>query len=139
RRQSLAGTTTPSPTQTAGGKVMNAAAPAAGAMKSQQGQAADGVRAQEATDKKDNRDESQAAAPTPRTNFVDTPLWVPDLVTGDDGHASASVQLPDNLTTWRLNARAISKLTYVGDTTLDIISTKPLLVRPSTPRFFVVG
>ena len=39
----------------------------------------------------------------------------------------------------RLDARAISQKTYVGDATLDIVSTKPLLVRPSTPRFFVVG
>src|SRR5262249_3990660 len=30
-------------------------------------------------------------------------------------------------------------VTYVGDGELDIVSTKPLLVRPSTPRFFVVG
>ncbi len=80
-----------------------------------------------------------AAQPTPRTDFVDTPLWVPNLTTGEDGHATTSVKLPDNLTTWRLDARAISKNTYVGTGMLDILSTKPLLVRPSTPRFFVVG
>jgi uncharacterized protein YfaS (alpha-2-macroglobulin family) len=78
-------------------------------------------------------------APTPRTNFVDTPLWVPDLVTNSDGLGSAKVTLPDNLTTWRLDARAIDKNTFVGDTTVDVVSTKPLLVRPATPRFFVVG
>jgi hypothetical protein len=47
--------------------------------------------------------------------------------------------LPDNLTTWRLEARAISADTSVGDAKIEIVSTKPLLVRPSTPRFFTVG
>jgi uncharacterized protein YfaS (alpha-2-macroglobulin family) len=82
---------------------------------------------------------SAATPPAPRTNFVDTPLWKPDLATDDTGQGTISVTLPDNLTTWRLDVRAISKDTYVGSTTTDVISTKPLLVRPSTPRFFVVG
>lgn len=79
------------------------------------------------------------AAPAPRSNFVDTPLWKADVVTDEAGKAQISVMLPDNLTTWRLDGRAISKETYVGDASLDIVSTKPLLVRPATPRFFVVG
>ncbi|MEP7285907.1 MAG: Ig-like domain-containing protein [Chloroflexota bacterium] len=89
--------------------------------------------------RRDKDADQSAQAPAPRTNFVDTPLWKPDLVSGADGRASIDVTLPDNLTTWRLNARAISQKTYVGDATFDIVSTKPLLVRPSTPRFFVVG
>ncbi|MCC6975883.1 MAG: Ig-like domain-containing protein [Anaerolineae bacterium] len=76
---------------------------------------------------------------TPRTDFVDTPLWSASLITGVDGRTQASVKLPDNLTTWRLDARAISLETAAGDATLEIMSTKPLLVRPATPRFFVVG
>ncbi|MFN8419583.1 MAG: Ig-like domain-containing protein [Anaerolineae bacterium] len=76
---------------------------------------------------------------TPRTNFVDTPLWLPSLITDAEGKATAEVTLPDNLTTWRLDARATSAETAVGDATIEIISTKPLLVRPATPRFFVVG
>jgi len=99
---------------------------------------ADGVA--DAAKGADRRDEQLAqAAATPRTNFVDTPMWVPDLVTGADGHATATVTLPDNLTTWRLDVRGIDKNTFVGDATLDIMSSKPLLVRPATPRFFVVG
>jgi uncharacterized protein YfaS (alpha-2-macroglobulin family) len=46
---------------------------------------------------------------------------------------------PANLTTWRLDARAATKDTRVGQNTLDIVSSKPLLVRPQTPRFFVVN
>jgi len=50
-----------------------------------------------------------------------------------DGHPA------DNLTTWRMDARAVTVDTRVGQTSVDIISTKPLLVRPQTPRFFVAG
>ncbi len=78
-----------------------------------------------------------------RQEFVDTPYWNAEVVTGADGQATISVILPDNLTTWRLDARAVTSgadgLTLVGQDTFDLLSTKPLLIRPVTPRFFVVG
>jgi len=78
-----------------------------------------------------------------RQEFVDTPYWNPTVVTDENGQATIEVTLPDNLTTWRLDARAVSDAstgtTLVGQTTTDLISTKPLLLRPVTPRFFVVG
>ena len=78
-----------------------------------------------------------------REEFVDTPLWAPSLITDENGQASISVTLPDNLTTWRLDARAVTTgedgPMLVGQTTFDLLSTKPLLIRPVTPRFFVVG
>ena len=87
----------------------------------------------------EDSEKAQSAAPDIRTNFIDTPLWLPNIVTAADGTARATITLPDNLTTWRLDVRGISAQTFVGDTTLEIMSTKPLLVRPATPRFFVVG
>lgn len=78
-----------------------------------------------------------------RGNFVDTAYWNGALLTDANGEASFEVTLPDNLTTWRLDARAISLgadgVMLVGQETFDLLSTKPLLVRPTTPRFFVVG
>ena len=78
-----------------------------------------------------------------REEFVDTPLWAPSLITDADGQATISVTLPDNLTTWRLDARAVTTgedgPMLVGQTTFDLLSTKPLLIRPVTPRFFVLG
>lgn len=78
-----------------------------------------------------------------RQDFVDTAYWNASLTTDADGTASFSVTLPDNLTTWRLDARAVTSgtdgLTLVGQDTFDLLSTKPLLIRPVTPRFFVVG
>lgn len=77
--------------------------------------------------------------PLVRQNFPDTAFWKADLVTAADGKASVKVKLPDNLTTWRMDARAATADTRVGQSTQDLISTRPLLVRPQTPRFFVEG
>ncbi|MBZ0308349.1 MAG: hypothetical protein K8I82_19950, partial [Anaerolineae bacterium] len=74
-----------------------------------------------------------------RENFQQTPLWAAHVVTDENGKAQVSVTMPDNLTIWTLDARAFTLDTLVGNATLDISSTLPLLVRPSTPRFFVVG
>jgi hypothetical protein len=78
-----------------------------------------------------------------RQEFVDTAYWNAALVTDSNGMARFSVTLPDNLTTWRLDARAVTLGTagdlLVGDATTDLISSKPLLIRPVTPRFFVAG
>ncbi len=81
----------------------------------------------------------QAQTPvTVRENFEQTPLWAAHVITGADGRASVSVDLPDNLTTWTLDARALTLTTEVGQATTEIVSTLPLLIRPVTPRFFVV-
>jgi alpha-2-macroglobulin len=72
-----------------------------------------------------------------REDFPDTAYWEAHIQTGADGQASVVVTLPDNLTTWRMDARAVTSETLVGQTTVDIISTRPLLVRPQTPRFLV--
>ncbi|HEX9832940.1 MAG TPA: alpha-2-macroglobulin family protein, partial [Mycobacterium sp.] len=78
-----------------------------------------------------------------RGNFVDTAHWDGSLVTDANGEAHFSVMLPDNLTTWRLDARAITAgrdgVMLVGQDTFDLLSTKPLLIRPVTPRFFIIG
>ncbi|MFN2169394.1 MAG: alpha-2-macroglobulin family protein, partial [Anaerolineae bacterium] len=74
-----------------------------------------------------------------RTRFADTAFWDPVVRTGKDGKAQVSVQLPDNLTTWRMQARGITASTNVGRADVDILSTLDLLVRPVLPRFFVVG
>jgi uncharacterized protein YfaS (alpha-2-macroglobulin family) len=74
-----------------------------------------------------------------REDFEYTPLWAPHVVTDENGEATVSVTLPDNLTTWRLDARAVTLRTAVGESTAQIVSTLPLFVRPVAPRFFVVG
>ena len=78
-----------------------------------------------------------------RGEFIDTTYWNPSVVTDAAGTATVDVRLPDNLTTWRLDARALTEgragRLLVGEQTFDLRSTRPLLIRPLTPRFFVVG
>jgi hypothetical protein len=74
-----------------------------------------------------------------RRNFPDTAYWNPKVVTGDDGSAKVTLTLPDSLTTWRMTARALTADTRVGQATADLVATRPLLARPSLPRFLTVG
>jgi len=74
-----------------------------------------------------------------RGDFRDTAYWNATVQTDANGEASVEIKLPDNLTTWRLDARGVSKDTLVGQSTVDILATKDLLIRPVTPRFFVAG
>jgi len=74
-----------------------------------------------------------------RQNFPDTAYWNAVVQTDDSGTAAVTVTLPDNLTTWRMDARAVTSDTLVGQTKVDIVSSKELLVRPQTPRFLIAG
>ncbi|MEO8084135.1 MAG: Ig-like domain-containing protein [Ardenticatenales bacterium] len=77
---------------------------------------------------------------TVRRLFRDTAYWNGALVTGADGKAAVDVPLPDNLTTWNMAVYGVTGAdTRVGAGTLDIVSTKSLLLRPALPRFVVVG
>ena len=80
-----------------------------------------------------------AAAPTIRSEFADTAYWNASVTTDASGKASVQITLPDNLTTWVLRGVGLTADTRVGEGTAELIATKPLLVRPVTPRFFVVG
>ncbi|MFN2183723.1 MAG: MG2 domain-containing protein, partial [Anaerolineae bacterium] len=51
----------------------------------------------------------------PRRDFLDTALWAPALTTDENGEAEIIVELPDNLTEWRVLARAITTDTLVGE------------------------
>lgn len=74
-----------------------------------------------------------------RRRFPDTAYWNPAVVTDEDGEAQVTVELPDSLTTWRMGARGVTKDTVVGESKVDVVTIKDLLVRPVAPRFFVVG
>ncbi len=74
-----------------------------------------------------------------RRRFPDTAYWNPALVTDAAGRATVTVELPDNLTTWRMTAKGVTADTLVGEARVEVVSTLPLLLRPVAPRFFVVG
>ena len=74
-----------------------------------------------------------------RSDFQDTALWIGQLTTDEDGTASFKLQLPDNATTWRARARAVTADTQAGEGESELVVTQPLLVRPALPRFLRVG
>ncbi|MBV9789942.1 MAG: Ig-like domain-containing protein [Chloroflexi bacterium] len=80
-----------------------------------------------------------ASDPLVRREFPDTAYWNPSVVTSDDGTAKVSLRLPDTLTTWTMTTRGLTTDTRVGQATTDLIATRPLLIRPSLPRFLTVG
>ncbi|MEM7115265.1 MAG: Ig-like domain-containing protein [Chloroflexota bacterium] len=73
-----------------------------------------------------------------RSNFPDTAYWEAKVVTDANGRATVEIPLPDTLTTWRLSSKAVTADTLVGQAEVDIAVSLPLLVRPTTPRFFTV-
>lgn len=76
---------------------------------------------------------------TVRRDFPDTAFWRAKITTDGNGRATVEIPLPDSLTTWRLSSKAFTADTLVGQTNVDVVVTKPLLVRPVTPRFFTAG
>ncbi len=75
--------------------------------------------------------------PELRTNFADTAVWLPSVKLGRDGVAEAEVEFPQSLTTWRVRGYALTATTQVGDATANAVTTKDLLVRLQSPRFFI--
>lgn len=74
-----------------------------------------------------------------RSVFKDTAYWNPHVTTGQDGKATVSFTLPDNLTTWIAASVAANGATQVGDGKTEIIVTKDLVVRPIFPSFLRTG
>lgn len=74
-----------------------------------------------------------------RSQFADTAYWNGAITTDVTGVAQVTVKLPDNLTTWQADVRGLSADSRVGQGSADLITTRPLLIRPVAPRFVVLG
>lgn len=74
-----------------------------------------------------------------RSNFKTTAFFLPALETDAQGHAEVEVKLPDDLTTYRVMALAVSEGDRVGAGQMDLIVEKPLLALPALPRLARVG
>ena len=59
--------------------------------------------------------------------------------TDSNGRATVDVKLPDNLTRYRITAVAVDQGKRFGKTESNITAKKPLMVRPSAPRFMNFG
>ena len=75
--------------------------------------------------------------PLVRSNFADTALWVGALTTDDQGVAEVTLDMPENLTTWKVKVWGMGQGTRVGSGETEIITRKNLILRLQAPRFFV--
>ncbi|MBI2892360.1 MAG: hypothetical protein HYY06_02330 [Deltaproteobacteria bacterium] len=73
-----------------------------------------------------------------RTRFATTPLFVGYLTTDEEGVVRTELELPDNLTTFRVIALAADQDRF-GSADARVTVNKPLLLRPSLPRFLYPG
>ncbi|MBN2006555.1 MAG: Ig-like domain-containing protein [Anaerolineae bacterium] len=78
-------------------------------------------------------------AGNPRSDFPDTAFWLPALRTDANGVATINIKLPDNLTRWRLTAKAVTAATQVGEAKLNITTRQAVVVRPQLPRVLTAG
>lgn len=74
-----------------------------------------------------------------REYFPDTLRFFASVVTDARGEATVSETLADNLTTWRLTARAVTREAKLGETQTTTLVRKDLIVRLAAPRTLVEG
>jgi uncharacterized protein YfaS (alpha-2-macroglobulin family) len=71
-----------------------------------------------------------------RTDFNPLAVFAPQVVTDDQGKATVTVKLPDNLTRYRVMVAAVDRSgKQFGSGEANLTARLPLMVRPSAPRF----
>ena len=75
--------------------------------------------------------------PVIRSNFADIAFWAATLNTDKDGIAEIKLDMPENLTTWKIKTWGMGHGTKVGQGEAEVITSKDLIIRLQAPRFFV--
>ena len=66
--------------------------------------------------------------------FKDVAYWDPHVRTDDSGKARVTFVLPDDLTTWVISGIGTTQDTQVGNAMTEVMTTKPIMVRPYMPN-----
>ncbi len=74
-----------------------------------------------------------------RSQFKTTVLFAPEVVADAEGRAKVTFDLPDNLTTYRIMAVAVSKGDRMGGGQSKVAVAKPLMALPALPRLARTG
>lgn len=74
-----------------------------------------------------------------RTNFPDTALWLPSIMTDSSGRARVPFILPDTITAWRIEALAATKDAEIGSAKESVISKMDYFIKASPPAEVTVG
>ncbi len=83
--------------------------------------------------------QSQEFFETIRTKFLNTAYWLPSIKTNASGYAKVEFDLPDNLTTWKIEGKAHTNAGQFGQGETKTISTKDYILRSFLPKFFSTG
>ncbi|MFO7820966.1 MAG: MG2 domain-containing protein [Lentisphaeria bacterium] len=92
-----------------------------------------GGRAGAATDS----EAKEMAEPKVRKEFADTAYWNAGLETDANGLAEFTVEMPENLTGWKIKAWGMGHGTRVGEGETKVVTRKNIILRMQSPRFFV--
>ena len=76
---------------------------------------------------------------TVRKNFQAVPYYNPTIVVGADGIARVKVRLSDDLTNFKLRAKAVSGVERFGFAVGHLEVRQPVVVQPALPRFVRPG
>ncbi len=76
---------------------------------------------------------------TVRKNFKTVPYYNPNILVGPDGIVNITVELPDNLTNFKIRAKAVSGIERFGFATGQLAVRLPVIVQPALPRFVRPG
>lgn len=74
-----------------------------------------------------------------RQKFLDTAFWTADLQTDENGQATFFADLPDNVTSWRATATAITADTRCGVGISNVTARKPVMVVVSPRAYMIAG
>lgn len=100
----------------------------------------DGEAAPQAVESRAAGEGGAAAAPIDvRSDFDALAVFAPDETTGVDGTVTVTVDLPDNLTRYRVMAIAAVGADRFGSGESNLTARLPVSVRPSAPRFLNFG
>jgi uncharacterized protein YfaS (alpha-2-macroglobulin family) len=74
-----------------------------------------------------------------RGEFKDTAFWQGSVITNENGLASVTFTLPDNLTRWQIESVGVTKDTKIGVDYKELTASKKLMLVPLNPRFVIPG
>ena len=95
-------------------------------------------RADESSDGQEpGPDKSKQGTVKVRKNFADTAYWNAGITTDEKGMATVEFKMPENLSGWKIRTWAMGHGTRVGQSVVEVVTTKKLLLRLQAPRFFM--
>ncbi|MDQ6827405.1 MAG: MG2 domain-containing protein, partial [Gemmatimonadota bacterium] len=80
-----------------------------------------------------------AGADILRSQFKSTAFWIGSAITDASGSVTVAAKLPDNLTTFRVMAVAVTQGDRYGSGQSPMLVTRPLVARPALPRIVRAG